>query len=87
MELFGYDIPAQLLGAVMGLFGIMSAVGVFNFIAMNKRESAIKARNLITQKAAADHASRLITQKTGFIGPKRAVRVNARREVAQVEQV
>lgn len=87
MELLGFHVPAQLLGAIVGLFVIMLAVGAFNFVAMNKRENAIKARNLVAEKAAADHASRLITQKTGFIGPKRAIAVDARREVAQVQQV
>ena len=87
MELFGYHIPLQMVGAFMGLAGIWAVMGIFNFVAMVKSENKIKARNLITKKAAADEASRLITQKTGFIGPKRAVRVNARREVAQVKQV
>ena len=86
MELFGYVIPVQLLGAFVGLFIIMAVIGAFNFYEMDKREKAIKARDLVAQKAAADHASRLITQKTGFIGPKRTVAVDARREVAQVKQ-
>lgn len=82
MEVFGYHISEQWLILITGMFGVLLLIGTFNFIAMVKREKAFKARQLVAQQAAADHASRLITQKTGFIGPKRTVAVDARREVA-----
>lgn len=87
MELFGFHIPAQLLGGILAGLGVMALTGLFFLVDMVNTEKASQARRLVAQQAAADHAAAGVAQQAGLVRKQRAPAVDLAGELAQVKQV